>query len=145
MKPHVLETGDITPEQYALFLEMRAIFERLPDFDLPMPVSCHMICRAFAENFSVECVDGHFSRGCDHSWLVLGRKNREEHGEDTQVIADMYPVAGAAPFLVYTFFLVPWSRLYIEDPSVTASFRDAPAFLECVGTIATAIDGLRRA
>ncbi len=143
MKPHVLETGDITPEQYALFLQMRDVFERLPDFEFGKPVSCHMICRAFAENFPVECVDGHFGRGCDHSWLVLGRKNREEHGEDTRVIADMYPVAGAAPFLVYTFFLVPWPALYIEDESVTAAFRDEPTFLERVGIIATAIDELR--
>ena len=143
MKPYALQTGSITQEQYDLFLEMRAIFERLPDFRFGGPVSCHVICRAFAENYPVECVDGHFSRGCDHSWLVLENHTMEVHGDTDSVIADMYPVGGVTPFLIHDYFALPWRRLYIPDESVTVHFRDTEEFLNQVSVIATAIHDVR--
>lgn len=144
MVPYVVQTGDIPKDLYTMFLEMRYVFERLPNFDFAEPVSCHVICRAFAENYPVECVDGHFSRGCDHSWLVLGRYSMQEHGKTGSIIADMYPCGGAAPFLVYGYFILPWEKLYIEDPSVIARRIDSPDFQEEVTMVATEVARLQR-
>ncbi len=143
MQPYALKTGSISLEQFQMFQEMRTIFELLPEFKFHNPVSCHVICRAFAENYPVECVDGHFSKGCDHSWLVLERHLMETHGDTDSVIADMYPMGGATPFLVHAHFILPWYSLYIEDPSVTASFCETEVFREQISVVATAIDSLR--
>lgn len=143
MTPYALQSGCITQEQYELFLRMRTIFEQLPDFDFKHPVSCHVICRAFAEHFPVQFVDGHFSKGCDHSWLVLEQHTLETHGDTDAVIADMYPAGGATPFLIHDYFVLPWRKLYIPDETVTEKFRDEPLFLEQVGVVATAIGDLQ--
>lgn len=144
MKPYALMMGRISQEQYAMFLEMRTIFEQLPDFEFASPVSCHVICRAFAENYPVECVDGHFSRNCDHSWLVLDSHTMEIHGDTDSVIADMYPMGGVTPFLVHDYFKLPWRELYIPDDTVTKGFRDTEEFLNQVSVIAMAINDLRK-
>lgn len=144
MKPFALTCGSISQEHFDRFIEMRTIFEQLPEFDFWQPVSCHVICRGFAENYPVECVDGHFSKGCDHSWLVMERHTRETHGDTDMIIADMYPCGGATPFLVYGYFMLPWPKLYIEDSTVTEKFSETQEFQEQVSIVATAIDTLRK-
>ncbi len=143
MQPFALKTGAISLKQFKMFQELRAIFELLPEFKFHKPVSCHIICRAFAENYPVECIDGHFSKGCDHSWLVLERHTMETHGDTDSVIADMYPVGGATPFLIHDYYKLPWRELYIEDDTVTAAFAETETFREQVSIVATEIDLLR--
>lgn len=133
----------LSGEEFSLFLEMRNIFESLPDFSFEQPISCHVICRAFAENYPVTCVDGYFGTSCQHSWLIFKQCNVQEHDCEDLIIADMYPVGGITPFLLHDYFYLPWHRLYREDPTVTDSFRETSWFQEQVTAVATTIHDLQ--
>jgi hypothetical protein len=120
MQPFALQAGDIQTADYEMFVTMRRIFEALPDLGNEPVVSCHMVTRAFARHFPVTVVDGHFGRGCHHSWLVL-----RDRTPDGLVIADLYPVAGASPILLFAHWITPWSKLYMPDPAVMNGLEDA--------------------
>jgi hypothetical protein len=137
MTPIALQGRDILPEDYDLFLTMRQIFEALPDLSGEPVVSCHMVTRAFAAHFPVEVVDGHFGRGSHHSWLVL-----RDLRPDGLVIVDIYPVAGASPFLVYAYWITSWAKLYIPDPTVVEGIIDE-AFSKRVALLSKAVGDLK--
>lgn len=106
MRTFAVRNGHIGRDKLALFERMRADMDRMPDLDPDDRVSCHAVCRALATRHpEARCVDGHFmATGHEHSWLDIGGG----------VIADMYPIAGAVPFLVYAdHWIIPWNRLYI--------------------------------
>lgn len=107
MTPYAIRQGYLKPEKVALFARLREDFDRMPDVDPSDAVSCHAVCRALERRHpGATCVDGHFhATGHEHSWLDLG----------DGVIADMYPIAGAVPFMVdASHWMVPWNRLYIR-------------------------------
>jgi len=100
---------------------MRGIIEDMPDFEGEV-LTCHSVCRALAERFPVEYVDGRFGEMHDHSWLT--------EASAPGVIMDMYPVAGASSFIVFTQnFLLPWRDLYkpqkvtFDQPSCSRQVR----------------------
>lgn len=144
MVPYAVQTGDISQEAYKMFCEMHMAMWQLPNFQFDPPLSCHVICRAFAENYSAECVDGYFVKGSEHSWLVLDRYNLQDHGKDALVIADLYPCRGGTPFLVYKDWSLSWAYNYIEDPSVIAYAVETPEFYEQVTEVATAVALLKQ-
>jgi hypothetical protein len=115
MKPQVLE--DINKEDLAVWLRIKNTMEGLPEIDLgenehgKILVSCHMICRAFAQFFPVICFDGIFGQaGWEHSWLET----------DSGRIIDVYPIAMAGgPVILLgpnSGFFTPWRSLYVEAP-----------------------------
>ena len=111
MRTYSVRTGCIAPETLSMFSRLVEDFHAIPDLDPVDKVSCHAVCRALAmRDERVACVDGWFSaKGHDHSWLDLGGG----------IIADMYPIAGTAPFLVdASHFMVPWHRLYMPHPTL---------------------------
>jgi hypothetical protein len=118
MTPFAVKSKDITQEDYAQFRIMRELVERLPDKIIEPELSCHHVCHALGRAFNVQVADGYFGYTHNHSWLVL-RKNRV--GE--QVIADMYPVASAASFLVFAQRLTPWASLYKPNKDVLPHVR----------------------
>ncbi len=129
MTPYAVENGDISREDFEMFKNMRARVENLPDNLLDGTlISCHHICHALAGIFDVEVVDGRFDRSSQHSWLVLQRRTFEEDGENSLVIADMYPVAGASASLLYTAWCTPWKNMYVKDPDFTKRAITHPDF-----------------
>ncbi|MEY4744875.1 MAG: hypothetical protein RL272_820, partial [Candidatus Parcubacteria bacterium] len=111
MRPFVLR--DVSRDDLALFRRIRRAVRRLPDIDLgrdgrgrPVPISCHMLCRALAAHFPVPCRDGYFGHGAaTHSWLTTG----------AGLIIDPYPWAMVGgPVMVYAKGLSPWRTLYRE-------------------------------
>lgn len=82
MKPWVQEEGYFSNEELILFERIKRIFQALPDIYLgkdsqgeKIPISCHMIARAFARHFGLEYQDGHYCMVCEHSWLVSPEGN----------------------------------------------------------------------
>ena len=82
--------SQISNEEFRLFTEVRELVTKLPDIDLgvdhfdhKIELSCHMLARAVAEIFSLEFVDGYFTDGYCHSWILTKKGN----------IIDVYPVA----------------------------------------------------
>jgi len=113
MTPFALEDGYITEKELAHFRHLRLVVERLPDKIISGELSCHHVCHALAQEYGNTVVDGYFGHICNHSWLVLRTNKRGE-----QVIADMYPVAGASSFLVFTHTLTAWHGLYKPSTDV---------------------------
>ena len=106
MTPHVVKRGDIPKEVLSLFRKMRNIIEELPDIEGQI-ISCHAICQALAELFPVTYHEGKIGM-CDHSWL--------RSKTSPAVLMDMYPIAGAASFIVFTdSHVLPWPMLYEEQ------------------------------
>lgn len=111
MTPFAVREGNISQDKLKLFDHLVTDMKAMPDLDPSDLVSCHAVCRALEiRHPEARCVDGFFgSIGHDHSWLDLGDK----------IIADMYPIAGAVPFLVdVSHWIIPWEKLYIERPSL---------------------------
>lgn len=116
MRTYARREGYVTDRAMALFERMKADMEAMPDLGAPEDVSCHAVCRVLAARHGVRCVDGFFGGvGNDHSWLDLG----------DGVIADMYPIGGAAPFLIWAgHWAVPWHALYVERATLLDEGRD---------------------
>lgn len=111
MRTYTVRTGSIPTTILSIFDALVEDFKVIPDLDPVDKVSCHAVCRALAmRHEEAVCVDGWFGGvGHDHSWLDLGKG----------IIADIYPIAGSAPFLVdASHFMVPWHRLYIPHPTL---------------------------
>src|SRR3989344_9680872 len=88
MTPYVKQF--IPDKEIVIFENIRCSVLRMPDIDLGKDeedkliiLSCHMLARAVARVFSLQCVDGYFYPRYDHSWLITLQKN----------IIDVYPVA----------------------------------------------------
>ena len=109
MTPESVLNGSITSTEVELFRKMRGAVERMPDVAWGgVLLSCHHVCHALATVFEeVMAVDGIFGKSMEHGWLVLRETRR-----DGPVIADMYPIAGASPFLVHAYWVTPWAKLY---------------------------------
>lgn len=106
MTPHTVKRGDIPKEVLELFRKMRTVVEEIPDIEGQM-FSCHSICQALAKLFTVTYHEGKIGM-CDHSWL------RSE--TNPAVLMDMYPIAGAASFVIFTdSHILPWPELYVEQ------------------------------
>ncbi|NNM83737.1 hypothetical protein HKL94_00750 [Candidatus Parcubacteria bacterium] len=77
--------------------------------------SCHLICRGVEAHFKgVRTEDGYFHRHHQHSWLV---------SKSGRSIIDVYPVAGATPFIVSTERASPWSELYKINTRYSGMFH----------------------
>lgn len=133
MTPESVRSGNITLAEVELFRRMREAVERMPDVAWGgVLLSCHHVCHALTAVFDgVTAVDGGFGKNVGHSWLVL-RDTR-----DGPVIADMYPVAGAAPFLIHAYWLTPWAKLYLPRPKTLAEVQSRdPDFAQHVMWVA---------
>ncbi|EKD23748.1 MAG: hypothetical protein ACD_81C00186G0002 [uncultured bacterium] len=76
-------------------------------------LSCHIVVRAFANTLpSTRCVDGLFSAGFQHSWLMT----------ENSALIDVFPVqVVSSPLLFWhhpTNYVKPSGFLYQEDPNV---------------------------
>ena len=106
MTPHAVGRGDIPRDVLKLFRTMRGIVEDMPDIG-GETISCHSLCQALAKVFPVTYHEGRLGM-CDHGWL-----RSETH---PAVLMDMYPIAGAASFIVFTdSHVLPWPDLYVEQ------------------------------
>lgn len=119
----------ITSADLETFTHIAAILRELPDLvfdpderhwgECKNQVSCHLLCRAFADHFAVTVRDGYFMRSYRHSWLVpAGRSS----------IIDAYPVGGASPFIVATDRWSPWAQMYHQDAGIGKDCK-SPKFL----------------
>lgn len=126
MRTYAVREGMITDGQVASFERMCAIVERIPDLQPTHLVSCHAVTRIVSRIMEggPKVIDGWFAgKGCEHSWIDL----------DDGVIADLYPVGGACPFLVCTAGMMnPWRPLYAPRPQVVADKRDLPGIVDLV-------------
>lgn len=105
MRTYAVRAGYIPEAKLETFERMAADIAALPDLDPADLVSCHAVCRALElRHAGATCVDGWFaSVGQEHSWIDLG----------DGVVADMYPVASAGPFLVdASHWMSPWNKIY---------------------------------
>ncbi len=103
----------IPPADMEMFRQILLVVESLPNiifdpkdsrFDgCVNQVNCHVLCRALAYHFNVEVCDGYFTIGYQHTWLA---------SKSGASIIDVYPVAGAAPFIVAADKISPWIGLY---------------------------------
>lgn len=106
MTPHAVKLGDIPEDVLNLFREMRRITEEVPDLE-GGAISCHSLCQALATLFPVTYHEGKLGM-CDHGWL--------RSKTNPAVLMDMYPIAGAASFLIFTdSHVLPWPTLYEEQ------------------------------
>lgn len=109
MTPYSIAQGYIPQEVFDQFKMMRDFVENLPDIEGEV-ITCHAICRVLAGKYPdfLEA-EGTFGDIYTHSWLVCRMYPK--------IILDMYPVAGASSFIVWTgAFLLPWFRLYKKEP-----------------------------
>ena len=105
MTPHVVALGDIPEDVLRLFRKMRCLVELLPDIENEV-ISCHSLCQSLALMFPATYHEGKLGM-CDHGWL--------RSGTNPAVLMDMYPIAGAASFVIFTdSHVLPWSTLYEE-------------------------------
>lgn len=134
MDPHVLPR--IPKDVVRLFFDIKSVFENLPQEKVVVRksesgsdriISCHMICRALANFFPVECRDGYFvGKLCPHSWLIPKARWSVEPCFYEHYIIDPYPwVAASGPILVYAFSHSPWKKIYqeadlpdVKDPDI---------------------------
>lgn len=124
--------NDFTVEELDIFYRIRQAVLQLPD-DIdqgklgknetgePVILSCHILARAVANVYGLECQDGFFSKeGCySHSWLITSSGN----------IIDVYPVGIlGGPILVESLVA---GRLYIDPKSIKRNpkyFKGLPVF-----------------
>jgi hypothetical protein len=115
--------GKILPVDMETFTRVVAVIREMPNivFDsnehgwgaCKNQVSCHLICHALAAYFEVSVYDGYFATSHQHSWLIpLSRSS----------IIDVYPIAGAVPFIVAADRASPWVRLYRESSDLQPNF-----------------------
>jgi hypothetical protein len=109
-----------------IFEQMRTIVGIIPDLEPSHLVSCHVVTRVVAHVVGgpLEVVDGWFAgKGYEHSWIDLGGN----------VIADLYPIGGACPFLVDTSGMMnPWRPLYVPNPKVVEDKSELSTIVERV-------------
>ncbi len=115
MQFYAVAEGHINLVDIEIFDKISKVLRYLPDliFDpkeqdwglCKNQVTCHLICRALARHFEVSVHDGYFTPGCQHSWLTTKGGS----------IIDVYPIAGAVPFIVASNGFSPWTRLYEES------------------------------
>lgn len=123
MQFYAASKGNIHPADMELFGKIQVILIEMPDivFDpnerhwdnCRNQISCHLICKALARHFEATVGDGFFVRGYQHSWLLPTSGSS---------IIDVYPVAGAAPFIVANDSASPWSGLYIKSSDLDKKF-----------------------
>lgn len=112
---------EISAQDKKLYGEVCAMFDLIPyDIGLGsdcggnrMVPSCHMVARAFANVFpTTRCVDGFFSEGFQHSWLMT----------ENFALIDVYPVQVVSRPLLFwhhpTCYVKPSGFLYREESSV---------------------------
>jgi hypothetical protein len=111
MTPMTVISGDIQQEILDQFKDMRDFVENLPDIEGEV-LSCHAVCEALSQIYpDFSRVEGTCGGLYIHSWMISKKYKT--------VILDMYPVAGACPFIVYAgISLLPWFRLYEKKPVV---------------------------
>ncbi len=88
----------VLKEEVLLFNDIKRVVENLPDINLGINekgkkvlLSCHILCRALSEVFSLQYADGFYYPKFDHSWLIT----KEGH------ILDVYPVGAiGGPIMV---------------------------------------------
>ena len=102
----------IPRKDIVLFEKIKEIVNNFPDIDYGVDkngkkivLSCHMLARAIAITFSLECRDGYFYPNYQHSWLKTAKKN----------IIDVYPVGIiSGPILISGDDCSPARWLYKE-------------------------------
>ncbi len=147
MTPYTLNEHFVTGEQLGMFKYIRHVLEQAPDITWGIHIpSCHHVCHALASVFPIVRVnDGYFGKGEPHSWLEFEPSLHATRADRrARVIADMYPIAGVTPFLVYTFFMTTWAKLYIPDVYVLSNvMRENPLFNDQVKELATCFRTLK--
>lgn len=111
MRTYAVRQGMIPAAKVELFESMRSQIADLPDLEPDDRVSCHVLTRVLASlNDGPVVIDGWFGgKGNEHSWLDIG----------DGLIADVYPIGGATPFLVdASGWWNPWNKLYVPHPAV---------------------------
>jgi hypothetical protein len=134
MDPHVLPV--FPKDVVRLFFDIKSVFENIPQEKVLVQktesgndrvISCHMICRALANFFPVDCRDGYFvGKLCPHSWLIPKARWSVEPYFYENYIIDPYPwLTASGPILVYSFAHSPWKKIYqetdlpdVNDPSI---------------------------
>ena len=135
MRPYGLKF--IPADDIELFEKIRNAVNLLSDLDLdrdedglPVILSCHILCRAVANVFSLKCVDGYFYSNAQHSWVLTPNQN----------IIDVYPVGiFGGPILVHNEPFCPSSWLYRQDASMKPAFQqfDEPCFVKAVEIVSS--------
>lgn len=130
MQFYAASEGNIHPADMELFGKIEVILTEMPDmvFDpnerhwdhCRNQISCHLICKALARHVEATVGDGYFIRSYQHSWLLPASGSS---------IIDVYPVAGASPFIVANDPASPWPKLYSRSDDLdkkfgTDEFRD---------------------
>lgn len=123
MQFYAASKGNINPTDIELFGKIQVILVELPDIvfdpserhwdECRNQISCHLICKALARHFKAAVGDGYFVRGYQHSWLLPASGSS---------IIDVYPVAGASPFIVANDPASPWHKLYIKSGEFDRKF-----------------------
>jgi hypothetical protein len=91
------------------FKEMRFFVENMPDIKGEI-LTCHAMCEALVQMYpDFSHTEGTFGDLYDYSWITSNYNQG--------IVLDMYPVAGASPFIIYRgISLLPWHRLYLKKP-----------------------------
>jgi hypothetical protein len=91
------------------FKEMRSFVENFPNIQGEI-ITSHAMCEALIHIYTeYSHIEGTFGELHDHSWIVCK--------ENPNIVLDMYPIAGASPFIVYAgISRVPWFKLYEKKP-----------------------------
>src|ERR1035437_2343419 len=103
----------VSNEELELFLKIRELVTKLPDLDLGLDdfrneidLSCHMLARAVADIFSLKFVDGYFTIGFQHSWVLTPKEGH---------VIDVYPVAMlGGPILMEASGFSPARTCYLK-------------------------------
>jgi len=96
-------------EELRIFVKIEKVVQKMAKVELEKnkQMSCHLLARALARFFPVECRDGYFGKCNKHSWLVTKTGN----------IIDSYPVAViGGPLFIDMKSITPWLSLYNECP-----------------------------
>ncbi len=102
----------VSNEEFELFIKIKELVAKLPDvnlgldrFEHEIDLSCHMLARVVAEIFSLEFVDGYFTIGFQHSWVLTPKRQ----------IIDVYPVAIlGGPILMDASSFSPARNCYLK-------------------------------
>ena len=142
MTPYIRQF--VVNTDYELFMQIRAVVEKLPDIDLDynedgekIILSCHMLARALGRVFGLRWVDGLYAGVGNHAWLVFPHK---------MYILDCYPVHTlGGPLLINAKeWLSPGQMLYKRKRRVLKSIRARrPSFRRSVRLIERAIRAIQ--
>lgn len=132
MQPHIAD--EIPPNITLLHARVKYVIAAIPDRIIgpngqPILVSCHHVARVVSARVQeLDCVDGMFAVGYEHSWLQT---------PDPGFIIDPYPIGVySAPLLISLASLSPWKRLYDAERKPDAPQR--PGFVREVVAILNA-------